>query len=63
MKVIVDWDLCEAHAECVAVAPEIFDIGDDEQVTLLQEEAGEELRDKAEQAVKVCPVAAISLEG
>lgn len=64
MKVIVDTDLCEAHGECVFAAPEIFDLGDDDDVvTVLQEEPGEELRDKAEEAAKVCPVFAITIEG
>lgn len=64
MKVTVDTDVCEAHGECVIAAPEIFELGDDDEVvTVLQEEPGEELRDKAEEAVKVCPVAAITVEG
>lgn len=63
MKVVVDFELCEAHGECVLVAPEIFDLGDDDDVvTLLQEEPPEELRSKAEDSVKVCPVAAIAIE-
>lgn len=63
MKVIVDNKLCEAHGECVLVAPEIFDLGDDDDVvTLLQEHPPEELRAKAEASVKICPVAAIRLE-
>ncbi|MDN5872768.1 MAG: ferredoxin [Sinobacteraceae bacterium] len=64
MKVIVDYDLCDAHGECVLAAPEIFDLGDDDDVvTLLQEEPPEELRAKAEAAVKVCPVLALRLMG
>lgn len=63
MKVVVDMDLCEAHGECVVAAPEIFELGDDDEVvTVLQAEPPEDLRDKAEEAVKVCPVAAITLE-
>jgi ferredoxin len=64
MKVIVDFDACAAHGDCVVVAPEIFDLGeDDEVVTLLQEEPDESLRDKAQAAVDACPMAAIRLEG
>ena len=63
MRLLVDMGVCEAHGECVAVAPEIFELGDhDDQVTVLQENPDEELRSTAEEAVKVCPVAAISLE-
>jgi ferredoxin len=63
MKVAVDLEVCEGHGECVLVAPEIFELGDGDQVTVLQEEPGEDLRAKAEEAVEVCPVAAISVEG
>lgn len=63
MKVIVDLDVCEAHGDCVVEAPEIFDLGEeDEVVTLLNESPGEELREKAERAVRACPVSAIRIE-
>lgn len=63
MKVKVDAGLCEAHGDCVVTAPEIFDLGDtDDVVTVVNTEPAEHLRDKAETAVRVCPVAAISIE-
>ena len=63
MKVVVDLDACEAHGDCVVAAPEIFDLGDeDDVVTVLNAEPGEDLRAKAELAVTNCPVAAITLE-
>ena len=64
MKMIVDFDLCEGHGECVAAAPEIFDLDDaGEKVVLLNPEPPEELRDKAVEAVRICPMAALRLEG
>jgi ferredoxin len=64
MKVVVDFDACAAHGDCVVEAPEIFDIGeDDEVVTLLLEEPGDELREKAQRAADACPMAAIRIEG
>jgi ferredoxin len=64
MKITVDFDHCEVHGDCVVAAPEVFDIGDDDDVVqLLVEEPGEDLRDKVELAVKMCPVAAITLAG
>jgi ferredoxin len=64
MKVIVDFDACAAHGDCVVAAPEIFELGDDDEVvTLLIEEPGEELRGKAQAAVDACPMAAIRIEG
>lgn len=64
MRVIVDLDVCAAHGDCVVAAPDIFDLGeDDDVVTVLIEEPGEELRAVAERAVQDCPVSAIRIEG
>jgi ferredoxin len=63
MKVIVDLDVCSAHGDCVVVAPEIFDLGeDDDVVTVINPEPGDELRAKAERAEQDCPVTAIRIE-
>jgi ferredoxin len=63
MKVIVDLDVCQAHGDCVVAAPEIFDLGeDDDVVTVINPEPGEELRAKAERAEQDCPVTAIRIE-
>jgi ferredoxin len=61
MKIVVDWDLCESNAVCVARAPEVFDIDENEQLVVKIEEPGEELRAKVEAAVQGCPRRAISL--
>ncbi len=63
MKVVVDYDLCESNAVCMAVAPEVFEVRDDDFLYLLQEEPPEELRSKVEEAVRRCPKQALSLEG
>jgi ferredoxin len=64
MKVVVDFDSCAAHGDCVAAAPDIFDLGDDDEVVrVLQEEPGEELRAQAEAAADACPMFAITIEG
>jgi ferredoxin len=63
MKVIVDFDACAAHGDCVVAAPEIFDLGDDDDVvTLLDAEPAEELRPKAQAAADACPMVAIRIE-
>jgi ferredoxin len=62
MKVKVNWDLCEANAQCMQVAPEIFQVDDDDMLHVLQEEVGEPLRDKLQRAARACPRAAISIE-
>jgi ferredoxin len=63
MRVVVDYDLCESNAICMAVAPEVFEVDDDDNLNLLQEEPPEELRGKVEEAVRRCPKQARSLEG
>jgi ferredoxin len=43
------------------VAPEVFEVRDDNFLYVLEEEPGEELRAKVEQAVRVCPKQAIEI--
>jgi len=62
MKIKVNYDLCEANAICMRVAPEVFKVDDDDNLHLLQESPGEELRDKIKQCVRRCPRQAISVE-
>jgi ferredoxin len=62
MKVIVDRDLCEGHARCVEAAPAVFEIGDDDEMHVLDENPGEEQRRAAETAVVNCPRQALSLQ-
>ena len=61
MRVMVDYDKCESNAMCMAIAPEVFEVRDDDFLYVLIDEPGEELRAKVEQAVKLCPKQALSL--
>ncbi len=61
MKIVVDYDLCEANALCMEAAPEVFRVEEDDTLTVLIEEPGEELRAKVEEAARLCPRQAISL--
>ena len=45
-KVVVDFDLCESNAICMGIAPEVFEVRDDDFLYVLQEEPGDELRPK-----------------
>lgn len=63
MKVVVDFDKCKSNAVCMAAAPEVFEVRDDNFLYILQEEPPEELRGKVEEAVATCPTGAISVEG
>ncbi len=62
MKVIVDFDLCESNAICMAAAPEVFEVRDDDFLYVLNENPGAELHDKVREAVERCPKQAITLE-
>jgi ferredoxin len=62
MRVIVDYDLCESNALCMAAAPEVFEVRDDDFLYVLNEEPPEELRDKVVAAAKACPKVAITIE-
>jgi ferredoxin len=61
MRVVVDFDLCESNAVCMAVAPEVFEVRDDDFLYVLDETPDESLRPKMEEAVRRCPKQAITL--
>ena len=63
MKIVVDFDKCKSNAVCMAVAPDIFEVRDDNFLYILQEEPGEEQRPAVEEAIRTCPTGAISVEG
>jgi ferredoxin len=62
VKVVVDFDVCASNAVCMGIAPEIFEVRDDGYLYILNENPGEELRDKLREAVTSCPTGAISIE-
>ena len=62
IKVIVDMNLCQSHGDCVLAAPEVFELGDDD-LLRWQEEVDDARRAELEDAVNVCPMTAIRLEG
>jgi ferredoxin len=63
MKIVVDFDKCTSNAVCMGIAPEVFEVRDDNFLYVLQEEPPEDLRPKVEEAVRMCPTGAISIEG
>jgi ferredoxin len=62
MKVVADYDLCQGHAECTVEAPEVFALGDNDQVTILDAAPPELLGDKVRAAVRYCPTHALRIE-
>jgi sterol 14alpha-demethylase len=61
MKIEIDWDLCQGHANCMGDAPEVFRVDDDGKLTVLQERPPESLREKVESARDYCPTGAIQI--
>jgi len=62
MKVVVDFDLCESNAICMAVAPEVFEVRDDDFLYILAENPDASLHDKVREAAERCPKQAITVE-
>ncbi len=60
-RIVVDADLCQGHGTCEGEAPELFEVGEDHKVVLLQEHPPDTDRRAAEMAVKYCPTHAIAL--
>ena len=61
-KVVVDFDKCESNALCMGVAPEVFEVRDDDFLYVLQEEPPDSLRPQCEEAARICPKQAITIE-
>jgi len=63
MRVVVDTAICQGHARCEDVAPELFEVGSEDGArarVLLPEVPADQLA-AAEDAIFFCPMGAISL--
>jgi ferredoxin len=60
-KIEVDWGLCESNGVCMGIIPEVFQLEDDDTLTVLQEEVTPENEAKVRDAVRQCPRQAISI--
>lgn len=61
MRVEVDLDRCTGHGICESIAEEVFEVQDDGTVLIHEPERPESDRDRMQQAVTQCPVAALRL--
>lgn len=61
MKVQVDFGLCESNGLCEALAPETFELGDDDALRILDDRVSDDNVDTIERAVASCPRSAISI--
>lgn len=62
MRVVVDMKLCEANGLCMGIAPDIFELDEDDELTVLDEHPDESRRTDVEEAVRQCPKQAISID-
>jgi ferredoxin len=60
-RVEVDFDKCESNALCMAAAPDVFEVREDDFLYVLQERPPDELRDRCIEAARVCPKQAITI--
>jgi ferredoxin len=61
MKIDVDWGLCESNGVCMGIIPEVFQLGDDDMLSVLQDEVTPENEQQIRDAVRQCPRQAISI--
>ncbi|CAN5590416.1 ferredoxin [soil metagenome] len=58
-KVEVDYGLCESNGICMGVIPEVFDLDDEDDLHLLQDEVTPDNEVQIREAVRQCPRQAI----
>lgn len=62
MKIVVDRGECEANAVCVGILPDVFEVDDDDNLTIHQEYPPADVLDDVRKAVDSCPKRALSLK-
>ncbi|WP_131742441.1 ferredoxin [Actinomadura roseirufa] len=62
MRVRVDPLACEANGVCAGLAPEVFDLTDDDELRILRPDVPAEEADRVRHAVRSCPKAALTLD-
>lgn len=61
MKISVDLELCEANGVCMGVIPEVFDLDDNDHLTVLRPHTTADDEELIADAVRQCPRQAILL--
>jgi len=61
-EIIIDRELCQGHATCMTEAPELFQVDDEGNLTVLQAFPPQDLLEKAHLAEKYCPTKAIKIK-
>jgi ferredoxin len=60
-RVQVDYERCVGSGSCEALAPDVFEVGDEGVVEVLVTEPDERLLPDVRKAVEACPTRALSL--
>jgi ferredoxin len=61
LRVDVDFGLCEANGVCMGIVPEVFDLGDDDQLAVQESLVGPAHEAGVRDAARQCPRQAITL--
>jgi len=62
MKIVVDHDECEANAVCVGIRPDVFEVDDEDNLTVHEEYPPADILDDVRKAVDSCPKRALALK-
>lgn len=63
MRAVVNLDRCEGNAFCMNIAPDVFQLDDDEYAVVIADPVPVDQEALVEKAIAECPRAALSHEG
>ena len=61
MRIVIDRDTCESNGLCAGIAPALFEITDDDDLVVLNENPTGDDVERARKAAKSCPKQAITI--
>jgi len=61
MKLSVDHTLCQASGMCTGLAPDVLELDESGSLVLLDEHPGAEIAEDVRDAVRSCPVQALTV--
>ncbi|HSP39703.1 MAG TPA: ferredoxin [Frankiaceae bacterium] len=62
MKLVLDENKCSSLGMCESVAPDVFEVGEEGALTIVNSHPPEAQRELMEEAVEACPTGALSIE-
>jgi ferredoxin len=60
-RVVADFDACESNGICAGLAPDVFELDDDDYLQILDDEVTDENEQRVQRAVDSCPKFALSI--